>query len=342
MRVREYAAADREACDRFVQGHEHGSPFHLSAWLEMVQRFHGHVPRHLVAEDDGRVRGMLPLFLVKSPLLGKAVISVPYAVYGGILADDPAAAGLLTQAARDEVDRLDAGYLELRQILPFAEGLPQSELYVTFLRDLPADEEECLAMIPRKSRATTRHARDRHGMEFLEGPHLIHDFYELFVRNKRSLGSPVFPLKWFEQILESYGDQALVHGVRCEGRVVAAVLSFVYGDTLMPYYSGSEPALERLGSMNFLYWNLMRVGVRLGLKRYDFGRSRGGTGAAKFKQNMGFEPTPLAYQFYLCDGRQIPTVNPSNPRYGLILKTWSRMPIWLVKLLGPRLMRYLP
>ncbi|MFH0946674.1 MAG: FemAB family XrtA/PEP-CTERM system-associated protein [Planctomycetota bacterium] len=342
MRVRAYAAADREACDRFVLQHPHGSPFHLSAWLEMVRSFHGHSPRHLVAEDDGRIRGVLPLFLVSSPLLGKALISVPYGVYGGILAEDADTAGLLAQAARDEVDRLDAGYLELRQILPSAEGLPQSELYVTFLRDLPADEEECLAMIPRKSRATARHARDRYGMEFLEGPHLIRDFYELFVRNKRSLGSPVFSLSWFERILESYGDQALVHGVRSEGRVVAAVLSFVFGDTLMPYYSGSEPALERLGSMNFLYWNLMRTGVRLGLKRYDFGRSRGGTGAARFKQNMGFEPTPLAYQFYLRGGRQIPTVNPSNPKYELILKAWRRMPLWMVKLLGPRLMRYLP
>jgi len=340
--IREYGRADRDACDRFVRAHARGSPFHLSQWLALVGEFHRHVPRHLVAEQEGEICGFLPLFAVRSPLLGRALISVPYAVYGGILADGDATVRALSNAAVEWTDRQDFDFLELRQIEPVAPDLPHSELYVTFVRDLPEDEEECLAMIPRKSRATVRQARDRHGMEFVEGPELIPDFYRLFVRNKRSLGSPVFSLRWFERILASYGDQVLVHGVRHRGQVVAGVLSFVFRDMLMPYYSGSDPDCERLGSMNFMYWNLMRAGVRQGLKRYDFGRSRAGTGAARFKQNMGFEPTPLTYQFYLRGGREIPSVSPSNPRYERILRLWSMTPLWVVKLLGPRLMRYLP
>ena len=342
MIIRGYSEADKQTCDQFVRNHVRGSPFHLSQWLELVRHFHGHAPQHLVAEHAGEIRGFLPLFAVRSPLLGRALISVPYAVYGGILADGEQTIRALSSAAVEQADAQDFGFLEMRQIEPVAPELRHSELYVTFLRDLPADEEQCLSMIPRKSRATTRHARDKHGMEFVEGPELLPEFYDLFVRNKRSLGSPVFSIAWFERILESYGEEVLVHGVRQQGRVVAGVLSFVFRDTLMPYYSGSDPKLEQLGSMNFLYWNLMRAGARRGLTRYDFGRSRAGTGAARFKQNMGFEPTPLAYQFYLRDGREIPRVSPSNPKYARILKAWSHIPLWLVKLVGPRLMRYLP
>ncbi|MBI4878934.1 MAG: GNAT family N-acetyltransferase [Planctomycetes bacterium] len=215
-------------------------------------------------------------------------------------------------------------------------------MYVTFLRDLPESAEDCLGMIPRKSRASTRHARDRHQMELVEGHACFDRFYELFVQNKRNLGSPVFARSFFARLLHLYGAEALIHGVRCQGRIVAGVLSFVFRDTLMPYYSGSEEAAERLGSMNFMYWKLMEAGVERGLKRFDFGRSRAGTGASTFKQNMGFEPAPLHYEYYLRRGAEIPSVNPSNPRFDGVKRLWRRLPLPLVRLLGPPLMKYLP
>lgn len=346
MTVRTATAGEGDALDAFVRGHADGTFFHLSGWRDEVRRFSGHAGEVLVVERPGaEIAGMLPLFLVRSPLLGRALVSVPWAVYGGVVADDEAAAGALIEAAKARAEEVDASYVELRHLhagKTAASGLPASDLYVTFLKDLPDDPEECLGTIPRKSRASARQARDRHGMEFAEGIEHLDAFYELFVENKRSLGSPVFGRAWFAALAERFGDDVIVAVVRHEGEVIAAVLSFVHAGCVMPYYSGAKPGTERLGSMNYMYWKVMESAARRGLSRYDFGRSRAGTGAASFKKNMGFEPTPLTYEYVLRGDAEIPSVNPSNAKYDLVRKVWSRLPMPVVKWLGPRLMKGLP
>lgn len=346
MNVHVAGAADAGALDAYVRAHPSGSIFHLSAWREMVADVAPHDSQVLVSRDErGALRGMLPLHLVESLLGGRTLVSIPYAVYGGVLADDPAAAAALIDAAIRLADELDVRHLELRHRAAHAGAtrpLATTDLYVTFVRDLPSDPAACLEAIPRKSRATTRHARDKHGMRFVEGPHLLPRFCELFLDNKTELGSPSFSSRFFENLLLRFGDEVWVSGVEMGGEVIAAVVSFAFGDTLNPYYSGSRSGTERLGSMNFMYWQLMERAVERGFRRYDFGRSRIDTGAFTFKKNMGFEPTPLAYQFYLRGEAALPTLNPSNPKYERFQRLWRRLPKPVLRVMGPWMMRHLP
>ena len=57
---------------------------------------------------------------------------------------------------------------------------------------------------------------------------------------------------------------------------------------------------------------------------------------------MGFAPTPLTYQYVLRGDAEIPSVNPSNPKFDLVKSTWSKLPVPVVKWLGPQLMKGLP
>jgi FemAB-related protein (PEP-CTERM system-associated) len=346
MIVRDALAADTPALDAFVHAHRHGTPFHLSAWREQVRDAGPHESHSLVACDAaGAVRGFVPLFRVRSMLGGDSLVAVPYGVYGGVLALDDAAARELVNAACRRADELGVRHLELRHVDPLDDAgvrLETSRLYVTFVKDLPADVEGCLESIPRKSRATTRHARDKHGMRFVEGNELLPRFYELFLDNKTALGSPCFSQEYFENLLTRFGERAWLSGVEMDGVVIAAAISFVHGNTLNPYYSGSLSGTERLGSMNFLYWRLMERAVETGLTRFDFGRSRVDTGAYAFKKNMGFEPTPLHYQFYLRGDAELPSVNPSNRKYERFQALWRRLPRFAHRYGGPLLMRHLP
>ncbi len=349
MIVREATLADSAAIDRFAAAHPAGTIFHTTAWRAQVLDAAPHEPYYLVVDaGEGAIRGLLPLFHVRSLLGGETLVSVPYAVYGGILASDDAVASALLTAARDLADRLGVRHFELRQLdgcSPIAsEGIPlaTSPLYVTFLRDLPNDPEECLTIIPRKSRATTRHARDKHGMEFVEGRHLLPRFHELFLENKTALGSPSFSRGFFENLLWRLGDRVWLNGVSMNGEIIAACISFAHASTLNPYYSGSLPGTERLGSMNFMYWQLMELAVKRGFTRYDFGRSRVDTGAFAFKKNMGFEPTPLHYQFYLRGGSTLPSLNPSNPKFERFQSLWRKLPLPILDVAGPWMMRHLP
>lgn len=340
--LEEPAGAPGHGWDEYVLRHADGTPFHRIQWRDLVARHFRHRPRYLAARKGGRLVGVLPLFETRSMLSGKALVSVPYAVYGGPLADSDEVADALLAAAEQILRREGHRFAELRTLRSHRDDLADTGLYVTFRRTLPENPEECLDMIPRKSRATTRQARDRHRLQLVEGRRWLVGFHDLFVRNKGRLGSPCFPRRFFERVLDSYGHAARLHGVVQDGRLLVAAISLVQTGVFNPYWSGSVPGADRLGASNFLYWRLMQRAVLEGCHTFDFGRSRVDTGPFHFKRHMGFEPTGLQYRYLLAPGAEVPRVNPSNPVFRLPKLVLQRLPSPLLKLVGPRLMAMVP
>ncbi|HEX5012150.1 MAG TPA: FemAB family XrtA/PEP-CTERM system-associated protein [Planctomycetota bacterium] len=332
----------REA-DRFVARHPLGSPFHETRWLDLVRATFRFETQTLVAWRGRDVAGVLPLALVTAPLTGRRLVSVPFGVYGGILAQEEEVLHALDEGGQVLARRASARFLELRWLGP---GLTRHEsfpLYETYRRALPPRVEDVLGLVPRKARAEVRKARDRHRLELIGGPALFDDFYRLYVHNKQSLGSPVFAPSYFRRLLDLFGPRALLHGLREPGgRLLSAVISLRAGDTLYPYYSGAAPDVDRLGANNAMYAALMEEAVRLGLRTFDFGRSRANSGPAAFKRHMGFEPTPLDYQFFFPHGGHPPQINPDNPRMVLPRRILASLPAWLARLVGPAVMRNVP
>lgn len=345
MRVEPYEPRAEKAVRAFLETRPEATFFHDPLWGRLVEREFGHPVRSLVARRGAEVVGWLPLHDVRAPLFGgRQWVSAAFGVYGGIVASDAEASAALLEEAWRRARGVGARRLELRHLIP-PEGLPddlaKTDLYCTFLRDLPEDPDACLGLIPRKSRASARQARDKHGLRFVERDD-VDTFHALFVLNKRRLGSPVFRKRWFATLRSAFGERVRIHFVVREDRPIAGVMSFLHREVWNPYYSGSVPGTERLGSMNFVYWRLMEQAAREGFRRFDFGRSRRDSGAAAFKRNMGFEETPLAYVYRLVPGVGLPDANPSNPRFDLVRRAWSRLPLWAVRRIGPTLVRQLP
>jgi FemAB-related protein (PEP-CTERM system-associated) len=238
---------------------------------------------------------------------------------------------------------LGARYVELRHREVRTGRRPESGLYCTFRKVLPDDPEAVLAAIPKKARAEVRRARDKFGMVLREDCELD-EFFTLFATNKRRLGSPSLPRRWFAQLKEEFGRSVALHrAVDGQGRTLAAVMSFCFQDTVSAYYSGSLTGVNKTGVNDFIYWGIMEWAVRMGYSCFDFGRSRVDSGPADFKKNMGFEPEPLHYEYLLVgEGARIPEFHPSNPRLDLPRRIWSNMPLFLTSRLGGRLSRYLP
>ena len=333
---------DDEERDALVRAHPRGTFFHLAGWRRVVARVLGHEPRDLVARRDGRLVGVLPL--MRSPVLprGRALISMPYAVYGGPLGESAAVEAALVAAGQRLAERTGARRLELRCLHDLGLDLPRSELYATFLQDLPADPAEVLASIPKKARAEARKARERHGLRLTPGAWYLEDLHRLFAANKRSLGSPGLPLALFRGLLDEFGERAVVHVVHARSEPVAAVMSFVHEGCLLAYYAGTAPNADReLSASNFMYMALREWAVERGLRRFDFGRSRRDSGACRFKEHQGFEATPLQYRYHLVRDAGLPSFTPSNPRTKVLRDTWSKLPPALTGRLSDVLCRYL-
>ncbi|MBL8335342.1 MAG: GNAT family N-acetyltransferase, partial [Rhodoferax sp.] len=126
-----------------------------------------------------------------------------------------------------------------------------------------------------------------------------------------------------------------------DGRPLSSVMSFYFRDEVLPYYAGDDESARDLAANDFKYWELMRRACARGLKVFDYGRSKQGTGSFAFKKNWGFVPAPLHYEYCLYKRDAIPQNNPSNAKYKLMIETWRRMPIGLANWLGPFIVRNL-
>lgn len=333
-----------EVRDDFVRAHPRGTLFHDSRWRRGVHRVFGHTPHEWLAFRGAELVGLLPAMRVRTPLRAENLLSMPYAVYGGPLGEDAEVESALLEAAQQGAEELGVGRMELRcrQNLDCLSTLPQSSLYCTFERDLPADPEDVLALMPKKSRAEARKARTKHGLELVEGAWYLDDLYRLFLRNKRALGSPALPRSWFEYWLRALGSDCFVHLVHRDREPLAAVMSFAYEGTLLAYYSGTMDGADRaFSASNFMYMALQEWAVEAGFKKFDFGRSRSDSGAFNFKSRQGFEPEQLHYSYHLVRNKGLPTFTPSNPKTRMLRKAWSNLPLGVAERISPPLARFL-
>jgi FemAB-related protein (PEP-CTERM system-associated) len=341
MDVRRLDTAAFPDWDEFVRSDPAGSPFHLLAWRRAVERAFGLRPHYLVAIDGGVVHGVLPLFEVRHLKGGRALVSVAYGVYGGICARSAEARRALLSAASDLASSRGAGYVELRHRAGQALDLPTKALYMTFARAITASEQANLNAIPRKQRRMTRQGA-RHGLRAEVGRDPLDAFWEVYARSVHTLGSPVFPRRFFHAIADEFGKDCELLTVWKDGRLVAGVLSLYHEDQVLPFYGGALREAFAYAVNDFMYWELMCHAARAGCRVFDFGRSREGTGPYHFKRHWGFEPEPLPYQYVLRSGASIPNMNPSNSKMRWAIEAWKRLPFRVTRYLGPLLTRYLP
>ncbi|MEZ6013706.1 MAG: FemAB family PEP-CTERM system-associated protein [Planctomycetota bacterium] len=343
IEVRRSVAADDAARDAFVEAHPRASFFHLTGWRNVVRDVFGHEPVEFVALDRGELVGVLPVMACRGLRGGRALISMPYAVYGGAIGATQEVEHALFRAAERHAVEQGVARLELRCLDDPGLEVPRSDLYATFIRELPARPEDVLGAMPKKARADARKARKDHGLTLDEGPWFVADLVRLFHRNKRSLGSPAMPARWFSALLREFGDRATVHLVRRESEPLAAVMSFFFRDTVLAYHSGTaEDADRSYKASAFMYMALQEWSIAEGYRVFDFGRSRKDSGPFSFKVHQGFEPRDLNYRYRLVRDRETPSLNPSNPKTKVLRDTWSRLPLWVTTALSTPAAKYLP
>jgi FemAB-related protein (PEP-CTERM system-associated) len=150
------------------------------------------------------------------------------------------------------------------------------------------------------------------------------------------------PKRYFQALLDEFGADAEVLTVTApDGQPLSSVLSFYFRDEVLPYYAGDAEAARDLAANDFKYWELLRRACARGLKVFDYGRSKQGTGSYSFKKNWGFEPQPLSYEYRLFKRDAIPQNNPNNPKYQLMIKAWRKLPIGVANWLGPFIVKNL-
>jgi len=328
--------------DHFLVLNPQATPFHSTAWMRALKKTFNYENRSLYAERDGKISGVLPLFLVSNWIVGRCLISTPFADYGGICAEDEESADALVARAVEIGIAEKIGFLELRH----KTGKPRpkfhiKDLYVSFATELATEPEAQFKRLPRDTRYMIRKG-EKAGLELRSGFEQLPEFYELFTLNWRRFGTPVFSPQWLETLVHEFQGGVDLTMVRANGRPVAGVFSFRFRNTLFPHYSGASPDANTLAANNFIYWELMKSAINQGLRRFDFGRSKKNTGAYQFKSAWNMQVDPLEYQVCMIRRRSPPNFSPANPRFALAADLWSRMPLKATTWLGPHVVRWFP
>ena len=333
-------AATASRWDMFVDHCSEATFFHRSAWQKIITDVFRHHAYFLYAEDEIGIRGILPLAHVKSRLFGNALVALPFAVYGGIAAVDGEAVAVLENAARELASSLGVDHLEFRNVAPRHPEWPTQDLYVTFRKPILPELEDNMLAIPRKQRAMVRKGIKNELISTVDRN--TDRFFALYADNVHRHGTPAMPKKYFDTLLQVFGQDCEILTVSApDGRPLSSVLSFYFRDEILPYYAGDDESARHLAANDFKYWELMRRACERGIKVFDYGRSKRGTGSFAFKKNWGFEPQSLHYEYCLYKSDAIPQNNPNNPKYRFFIAAWRRMPISVANRLGPYIVRNL-
>jgi FemAB-related protein (PEP-CTERM system-associated) len=325
----------------YALAHPDASAYHDPVWLGIIGRAFARRTMLLTAHSDDRVVGVLPLVFFDSGLFGRFAVSLPFVNYGGILADAADAAGALRAAAIDATRSAGGTHLELRHTARLCPELTAREHKVSMRLQLQRTTDAQWQALDRKLRNQVRKAEKSGLQACVGGPELVPEFYRVFARNMRDLGTPVYTRRWFDEVL-AHIPTARVVLVRHQGTPAAAGIVHLHRGTMEVPWASAVRDFNPLCANVLLYWHLLSYAIEAGAHTFDFGRSTPGEGTFHFKRQWGAEPQPLVWEYWTASGRDVPSLNPDNPRFRAAINAWQRLPVAVATALGPFIVRHIP
>lgn len=338
-------SSDLSSWDLYVRNRKDASPYHLSAWNCAIKSAYGHQTYYLIAENNKNITGVLPLCFIKPPIISGALFSLPYCDLGGILADDEESRISLITNALELSNSLGKINLSIRERdtsqTMVSDNLSSQK--VSMLLNLPNSSDILFGDFKSKLRSQIRKA-EKNGLTFKYGRDEkdIMDFFSVFSRHMKQLGSPTHSYEWFNQIRKQYAKDMMVGLVNNNDKVIGAgILLFINKRVVIPW-AATLSAYNRLAPNMLLYWNLLKYSCNNGYNQFDFGRSTFGEGTYKFKLQWGAKPIPLSWQQYDSTGsiltENLSSINSLRPIAQIV---WSQLPLKLANTIGPLARKYI-
>jgi len=330
-----------DAWTAYVSHHPRATGYHDWAWRTVFTRAFGCEPIYLSARRGSRIVGVLPAVFLDSWLFGRALISLPYLNYGGVIADDPAAERVLFECALDIARRKRCRHVELRHVERHFADLPCKHHKVTMLLPLQASAPMWEAL-DRKVRNQVRKAQKSELTYESGGQELLERFYAVFARNMRDLGTPVYARRFFEEILSAFPERARIHIVSLKTMPVAAGFTFETKGVVEIPWASSVRDFNALCPNHLLYWSILADAGDRGCATFDFGRSTPHEGTYKFKEQWGAQAVPLHWEYGLLGRATLPDTGPTNPKFQLAVSAWKKLPLAVATRVGPFIVRAIP
>lgn len=326
--------------DAFVESHQRAKLYHCWRWTDFLGRvFAFRVHRMVERDASGRLTGILPLVEQRSVVFGRRLVSLPYVNYGGPLGLTPAIEDTLLRQAADLARVARANVLEIRDDIAHP-GVAARTDKASIELELPENTEELAQLLGAKLRSQVRRADRESPQASIGGAELLGDFYPVFASAMHDLGTPVYPRRFFEELLGPLAMDCTVVAVRLRGRPAAAALLTHFRDRTEIPWAASLRELRATSVNMRLYWECLIHAIARGSRVFDFGRSTIDSGTYQFKLQWGGRPRQLYWHYPLAAG------DFAVPGRGRLTEgakwLWSRLPLGVANRVGPLISPGLP
>lgn len=347
LRTKQAELKDQLRWDEYVLSNTESSPYHLWAWRKSIEQTYGHKAFYYYIEDEEEIVGILPLINLRFHSLLNELTGLPFCDVGNIIANSKNVQDRLLEKVIEAIKNTEARKCSFRGELSYSIP-PESKLFaeatrkVRMLLPLPISSEILLKGFKSKLRSQIRKAL-KNGVRFeWAGPEGVDDFYAVYCRNMRDLGSPAHSKQWFSSVMTNYEKRARIGLARYKGQCIGAGLILSTGYLTAIPWASTLRGYNRLSPNMLLYWNFLEFSSDNGCRCFDFGRSTEGEGTYKFKKQWGALPVPLQwYSLHENNAKAIELQRNGINARDLIAATWKKMPLPLANFIGPHLRKYI-
>jgi hypothetical protein len=273
------------------------SIYHTPEWKRFLEKMFDYQPQYLFATDDcGNLIGLLPLFHVKSRITGDRLCSLPFSHLCGPIGEKGARTELIGNAQILRSTLKDTP-LEIRSSICIS-GFHSSDLFSTYILDLSSQSEEVWKRLDHGSvRRTVKKARSLGvAVEISKEREDLLAFYEINSINKKNLGVPCHPYKFFKNLFFGLEQYVSLYVAKYKGEIIAGGVMERFKGSVLYGYGAADPSYLHVHPYHALIWKSIEDACRDGYSEYDFGRvSHDNTGLIQFKKRWGTREKKLCY-----------------------------------------------
>jgi hypothetical protein len=338
-----------ERWDRFVEAHDYGWVCHLSGWKEVLESSFRHMKGfYPVILEGGQIKAALPVFEVSSWLIGRRLVSIPFAS----LCDPLVSSG-------NELDELFACILELSKKIRAGKIEIRTFHFSSFSGDkrVACDrhfkthylELQSPEILQKKFHRTcvrqkiSRAVKSNFTLGTARTGEDIDRFYKLYCSTRQKLGLPSQPCAFFKNIWRVFspsGKVQLLFAMK-DGSYAAALMLFRFRDRVSAEYLGWDNAFTEMSPTHFVFWEAIKAAYADGFRVFDFGRTSPlSESLMDFKSRWGTEVADLPQLYYPATEKSAAAYENSG-RYMIINKLCRKSPDFIYPLLGDFCYRHL-
>jgi serine/alanine adding enzyme len=338
MEITELKITDEKEWDEYVRKSGCSTFYHQTGWKRVIADTYHHRPLYLVARHEGAICGILPVVTISHPLVGNVSVSLPFAPYGGICADNEETANALTAYLVALSADKNIGPTEIRSLYPVQGGGTLDQSYCSPVLSLRNDTEAQWSGLRKTMRRYVKKAQSAN-LETVPDSQDMKGFYHLYSRTMRDFGTPAHSEQFFTNIFREFPRNARIAKVNYEGNCIAAILLLEFRGTMIYGWGASDERFSHLHPNYLLFWEAIRDACGRSFTSFDFGRSMVGEGTYLFKTGWGAEPRQLYYHYYPQRGLDTKKNNPNRQMFATL---WSKLPVSIASRMGPVLRKYTP